>query len=248
MAWRPKEALVTWLKGFNWRPASDHCHWQNTSCYIYIMFWNFGRGRWSTFKSNPDALTEQCQGSGDRCGEVHARDLCFSWWWQQGECHHPYTVYNGACVFKMWWLWYQGERWMVMNNIPLCLVCMIIHLTIWDMGLFRTISVFTASKKSCFVNLMGPRRWRVHKQPLLSHSAWCNIGYSSHLRRRSGVYPGDCRSFNIWEVIAKPAIVCVFLGCFFKTQNSFQRVGYRSWNEYAQYVSMIFVQRNIEII
>ena len=133
----------------------------------------------------------------------------------------PSSIYGLRCIMvhvfsKCGWLWYQGERWMVMNHIPLCLVCMIIHLTIWDMGLFRTISVFTASKKSCFVNLMGPRRWRVHKQPLLSHSAWCNIGYSSHLRRRSGVYPGDCRSFNIWEVISKPAIVWFFWDVFLK--------------------------------
>ena len=39
----------------SWRSASDH--WQNaTRWYIYIMSWNFGRGHWSTFKSDPDAL------------------------------------------------------------------------------------------------------------------------------------------------------------------------------------------------
>lgn len=71
-------------------------------------------------------------------------------------------------------------------------------------------------EKIMFVNLMGPRRWRVHKQPLLSHSAWCNIAYSSHRRRRPGVYPGDCRTLNIWEALAKPAIVCFFWDVFFK--------------------------------
>ncbi len=76
----------------------------------------------------------------------------------------------------------------------------------------------------CQFEFLGPRRWHVHKQPLLSHSAWCNIGFSSHQRRRPG-FPGHIKDnlvlkvfelIDVWnEVRVVATICCRFLVLYF---------------------------------